>query len=135
VDNLTHTLIGLAAGEAVERGASVRPGGLAGPVRRTTLLVMGMAGGNLPDVDLLWSMQFATGDRLDYLVEHRGYTHTLVGCAVLALLLFLGAMATLRWRGHRLRAPGCRHAAPGNGCAECIRRASLLALEQPLVLR
>jgi inner membrane protein len=62
-----------------------------------------MVGGNLPDADLLWSMQFATGDRLAYLVEHRGYTHTLLGCAALALLLFAGAMAVLRWRGLRIR--------------------------------
>jgi inner membrane protein len=105
VDNLTHTLIGLAAGEAIARCTRARPSGLPEATRRTTLLAMGIVGGNLPDADLLWSMQFATGDRLTYLVEHRGYTHTLVGCALLALMLFLGALAVLRWRGHRVRAP------------------------------
>jgi inner membrane protein len=48
-------------------------------------------------------MQFVTGDRLDYLVEHRGYTHTLAGCAALALMLFLATLAMLRWRHHPIR--------------------------------
>jgi inner membrane protein len=108
VDNLTHTLIGLLAGEAVYRGSRPREGGLPDPVRRTALLATGIAGGNLPDVDLLWSMPAFTGDSVTYLVEHRGYTHTLVGCAALALLLFLGALAVLRWRGHAIRAPDAR---------------------------
>jgi inner membrane protein len=103
VDNLTHTLIGLAAGEAVARWTPARACGVDAGTRRTALLAVGMVGGNLPDADLLWSMQFVTGDPLAYLVEHRGYTHTLVGCVVLALLLFLGTVATLGWRGQRIR--------------------------------
>jgi len=101
VDNLTHTLIGLAAGEAAARWTRARPGGISEGPRRTALLAIGMVGGNLPDADLLWSMQFATGDRLAYVVEHRGYTHTLVGCVALALLLFAGTLAVLRWRRQR----------------------------------
>jgi inner membrane protein len=81
---------------------------MAGATRRTTLLAMGMVGGNLPDADLLWSMQSVTGDPLDYLVEHRGYTHTLAGCAVLALLLFLTTLALLRWRSHPVRSHDMR---------------------------
>jgi inner membrane protein len=104
VDNLTHTLIGLAAGECVARGVRTRPGCLPDPVRRNALLAMGIVGGNLPDADLLWSMPALTGDPLAYLVHHRGHTHTLLGCAVLALLLFAATVAVLRWRGHRLRA-------------------------------
>ena len=104
MDNLTHTLIGLAAGECVARGVRTPRGGLQDPVRRNALLALGMVGGNLPDADLLWSMPSLTGDPLAYLVHHRGYTHTLLGCAVLALLLFAATVALLRWRGHRLRA-------------------------------
>jgi inner membrane protein len=103
VDNLTHTLIGLVAGEAVARCVPSNPARFAEPARRTTLLVVGMVGGNLPDVDLLWSMGLVTGDSVNYLVQHRGYTHTLLGCAILSLLLLLGTLAALRWRGHRLR--------------------------------
>ena len=105
MDNLTHTLIGLAAGEGIARWTRVQPDGVDERARRNALLVVGMVGGNLPDADLLWSMQFATGDRLAYLIEHRGYTHTLAGCVALALLLFAGAMAVLRWRGQRISPP------------------------------
>jgi inner membrane protein len=105
VDNLTHTLIGLVAGEAVARGTRARAGELPDPARRAALLGIGIIGGNLPDVDLLWSMRVFTGDAIDYLVDHRGHTHTLVGCMALALLLLLGTLAVLRWRGHRIRAP------------------------------
>lgn len=104
MDNLTHTLIGLVAGEGVARGARTSAG-LPDPTRRNALLAMGMIGGNLPDADLLWSMPALTGDPLGYLIHHRGHTHTLLGCAVLALLLFAATVAVLRWRGHRLRAP------------------------------
>ncbi len=104
MDNLTHTLIGLVAGESVARGTRTSPGGLPDPTRRNALLAMGMIGGNLPDADLLWSMPALTGDPLAYLIHHRGHTHTLLGCAVLALLLFVATAAVLRWRGHRLRA-------------------------------
>jgi inner membrane protein len=108
LDNLTHTLIGLVAGEAMARGTRAHPDGLCDPTRRTALLAMGMIGGNLPDADLLWSLPAFTGDALGYIVHHRGHTHTLLGCAVLAVLLFLGTVAVLRWRGHRLRAPDAR---------------------------
>lgn len=104
MDNLTHTLIGLVAGEAVARSMRTHPAGLPDPARRNALLAMGMIGGNLPDADLLWSMPALTGDPLDYVIQHRGYTHTLLGCAVLALLLFAATVTVLRWRGHRLRA-------------------------------
>ena len=78
MDNLTHTLIGLVAGEGVARGARSPPGGLPDPTRRNALLAMGMIGGNLPDADLLWSMPALTGDPLGYLIHHRGHTHTLL---------------------------------------------------------
>ena len=105
MDNLTHTLIGLAAGEGMARCTRARQGGLADPARRTTLLALGVIGGNLPDADLLWSMQVFTGDSVDYLVDHRGHTHTLVACVALAGLMLLATLAILRWRGQRFRAP------------------------------
>lgn len=100
--------MGLAAGEAIARCIPAQTSAMPDPTRRTTLLAMGMVGGNLPDADLLWSLQFITGDRLAYLVDHRGYTHTLAGCAVLALLLFLGTLMTLRRCRLPLRAPDVR---------------------------
>lgn len=59
------------------------------------LLVLGMVGGNLPDSDLLVSY---TDGPLGYLLQHRGYTHTLLGCLALALLLFAACLVWLRLR-------------------------------------
>jgi inner membrane protein len=101
VDNLTHTLTGLVAGEVAARLAPADPAGLPAGSRRTTLLALGIIGGNLPDTDLLWSMQTFTGDKLGYLLQHRGYTHTLLGCLALAALLYAGCLLWLRLRGQR----------------------------------
>ncbi len=51
-------------------------------------------------------------NKLVYLLQHRGYTHTVVGCVALALLLYVGAECWLRWkhltptRGDRLALAG-----------------------------
>jgi inner membrane protein len=91
VDNLTHTVIGLVAGETLARATR--------SARRGSLLVIGMIGGNLPDSDLLVSYG---GGKLGYLLQHRGYTHTLIGCLVLALLLYAAVALIHRVRGDPL---------------------------------
>jgi inner membrane protein len=98
MDNLTHSLVGLIAGEAVARSAPAQSGGLPGGTRRRILLCMGVAGGNLPDVDLLWSGVPGATDGLGYLLAHRGYTHTVLGCAALAALMYACALLWLRLR-------------------------------------
>lgn len=112
MDNITHTLVGVLVGEAIARGPAVtaevaaqaggaaRSGpGLPGTVRRS-LIVMGLAvSSNLPDADLLYT-SFASRP-LGYMLQHRGYTHTLPGALGLALLLTLACEAWLRWRGLR----------------------------------
>jgi membrane-bound metal-dependent hydrolase YbcI (DUF457 family) len=98
MDNLTHSLIGLVAGEAMARCTAPDPRGLPAPARRNALIAISIIGSNLPDVDLAWSMQFVTGDRMGYLLQHRGHTHTLLGCLALAALLLMGT-----WLWHRYR--------------------------------
>jgi inner membrane protein len=98
MDNLTHSLIGLVAGEAMARCTAPDPRRLPAPARRNALITIGIIGSNLPDIDLAWSMRFATGDRMAYLLHHRGHTHTLLGCLALAALLLLGI-----WLWHRFR--------------------------------
>jgi inner membrane protein len=97
VDNITHTLIGLIAGESA--ASETRPSGLAPASRRTLLVTIAVIGSNSPDLDLLVSF----GDRgnLGYALWHRGYTHTVLGCLVLGLFLYAGAEACMRLR--RLR--------------------------------
>jgi inner membrane protein len=102
MDNLTHTVIGVAAGAAAAHIAGrlrARPdGGLTPATRNFAFIAIGMIGGNLPDSDLLVSY----GDgKLGYLLQHRGYTHTFLGCLALALVLFCAVLATLRARRQR----------------------------------
>ncbi|MDB6011181.1 MAG: Protein of unknown function transrane [Gammaproteobacteria bacterium] len=101
MDNLTHTLIGLIAGESVGRATRAREPGLAPDVRRGLFVAIAAIGGNLPDLDLLYSYRGVPHDtqaKLNYVLEHRGYTHTVLGCLVLTLLLYAGAEWWLRYR-------------------------------------
>jgi len=88
MDNLTHTLIGVLVGETAHTVAPSGTGGLTAQQRRSLFLPLMVIGSNLPDLDFLYAR--ITGNRLDYLLEHRGHTHTVVG-ALLAALLMLGA--------------------------------------------
>ncbi len=81
-----------------------RPTGRPAPVRtalpdgtfRRLLVLCLVVGSNLPDADLLYT-SFGGGP-LSYVLQHRGYTHTLVGALTGAALLW-GACAL--WLRHR----------------------------------
>jgi inner membrane protein len=96
MDNLTHSLIGLAAAKAGLEKLS--PGA-------TTLCVLAA---NLPDADLV----FLIFGRWVYLQQHRGVSHSIVGVIVLALALPLifyvvdALLARVRKRGRRVKLPG-----------------------------
>jgi inner membrane protein len=72
MDNLTHSLIGLAAAKAGLEKLS--PG-------TTTLCVLAA---NAPDGDIL---ALLVGGRWAYLQHHRGITHSIIGCLALAVAL------------------------------------------------
>ena len=93
MDNLTHTLIGFIAGESVARATPVREPGLAPDKRRSLFVTLAAIGGNLPDLDLVYSYgdTHSVHGKLQYMLQHRGYTHTVVGCLILAVLLYAGA--------------------------------------------
>ncbi|MEJ0037631.1 MAG: metal-dependent hydrolase [Gammaproteobacteria bacterium] len=97
MDNLTHSLIGIVAGDTVTRSTRPAAGGLGADTRRAFLVTISVIGGNLPDSDLLVSYS-VTPDKLRYLLQHRGYTHTILGCVALALLLYTGAEIVARLR-------------------------------------
>ncbi|MEO8520071.1 MAG: metal-dependent hydrolase [Acidobacteriota bacterium] len=73
MDNITHSLFGLAVAEL----ASPPP-----ELRRRVWLGTAMVAANLPDIDLAYT--WITPGPLGYLLHHRGYTHTLAGLAVFA---------------------------------------------------
>jgi len=98
MDNLTHSLIGMVAGEAVSRLTPASKGGLSAADRRGMLITVTTVGGNLPDIDLVLTYRGFVRDKLGYLLEHRGYTHTVLGCLVLAILVYAAAEGWARYR-------------------------------------
>jgi len=74
MDNLTHTLTGIALSQA----------GLNRKTRFATLALI--LGSNAPDIDLVSGIRGST----PYLEYHRGITHSFVGVTALALILALG---------------------------------------------
>lgn len=96
MDNLTHTLIGVLVGETVAQTTPATTGGLPQQQRRNLFVTLMAIGSNLPDLDFLYSA--ITGNQLDYLLQHRGHTHTVVGALVTAGLLFVTCEAWCRWR-------------------------------------
>src|SRR5215470_10648263 len=91
MENLTHTLLGLSMAKAgLERVT---------PLGTTTLVISS----NLPDIDTVMSL----GGPVSGLEHHRGFTHSFMGLAALAvaltlLLLYLDRKFRLR-RDHRRR--------------------------------
>jgi len=97
MDNLTHSIIGLAAGELIDRCLPEEPNRERAQARHRLLLVAGALASNFPDIDLAL-MPFLSRP-LGYLLEHRGHTHTLLFALPEALLLV--ALLWLLWPGAR----------------------------------
>ena len=88
MDNVTHTLIGVLVGEAAARLTKPSPDGLSQTQRRSLFVTTMAIGSNLPDLDFLYST--LTGSKLDYLLHHRGHTHTFVVAVLIAGIVWLG---------------------------------------------
>jgi inner membrane protein len=97
VDNLTHSIIGIAAGELIERSLPPEPSRERAHARHRLLLVTGALASNFPDIDLVL-MPFLSRP-LAYLLEHRGHTHTLLFAIPEALVLV--ALLWLLWPAAR----------------------------------
>jgi inner membrane protein len=78
VDNLTHSLIGLALSEVALRDMAAR-------TERRLFVAVGLIASNSPDFDLVYTG--VTPAPLGYLLHHRGHTHTIPGLIVLGLLI------------------------------------------------
>jgi inner membrane protein len=109
MDNLSHSLTGLAVGELLHRSLPPEADAARQSVRRRMLLVTAWAASNLPDLDLVLTPLLPAP--LGYLLHHRGHTHTLLyaipqALAVLAAiwLLWSKARALLRESRHARRA-------------------------------
>lgn len=96
MDNLTHSLVGVLVGDSLAEATPATCNGLPREQRRNLFVTLMVAGGNLPDLDFIQSA--LRGDKLDYLLQHRGYTHTVVGALIMAALMLLASEAWCRWR-------------------------------------
>jgi inner membrane protein len=96
LDNLTHTLIGVLVGEAAARVLPQRHSALPAAQRRAVFVTTLAIGSNLPDLDLLYTAVYRS--KLDYLLQHRGYTHTLIAAVLFAGIVYALCLAWLRSR-------------------------------------
>ena len=96
MDNVTHALAGLLVAECAVR-LRVRHEGM-DPSRpfRTVAPVSSLIAANLPDADLFYTG--VGGDRLRYMLHHRGYSHTVVAALVGAVLVYGAALFVWRRR-------------------------------------
>lgn len=85
MDNLSHSVVGLALGELVQRSLRPQADPARQQLRRRLLLGAGWAASNFPDLDLVATPLLP--DPLGYLLHHRGHTHTLLYALPQALLL------------------------------------------------
>jgi inner membrane protein len=97
MDNLSHSVVGLAVGELVQRGLAPEPEPLDQHLRRRLLLGACWAASNFPDLDIVFSQLLPRP--LGYLLHHRGHTHTLLYVLPQALLLM--ALIWLLWPAAR----------------------------------
>jgi inner membrane protein len=85
MDNITHSLIGVAVGEwALQRASATDP--KSEKKRRRFWLATSILGNNFPDLDILYTS--ITPAPLGSLLHHRGHTHTLVGLIPQWILIF-----------------------------------------------
>jgi inner membrane protein len=97
MDNLSHTLISVLVGETIARVLPAARSSLPDPTRRGLVVGLMAVGANLPDLDFIYSS--ITHNKLDYLLQHRGHTHTVLGALVIATLTIVVCRAWLKYRG------------------------------------
>ncbi|MEI9941735.1 MAG: metal-dependent hydrolase [Pseudomonadota bacterium] len=100
MDNLTHALVGLLSAEGVVRVAERRRA--LHPWCRTAIYAFAIIGNNLPDLDFSYSS--ISGKTFGYLLQHRGYTHTLPAAFAFALSMLAVLWGLTKWRAKRLLA-------------------------------
>jgi len=96
MDNVTHSLGGLLLAECAVRLRVRRDGAEPSKRFRAVAAVSSMIAANLPDADLFYTG--VGGDRLRYMLHHRGYSHTVLAAIAGAMLVYGVALLVWRWR-------------------------------------
>jgi inner membrane protein len=102
MDNVTHTLAGLVLAEAAVRLRARATGTEPSPRFRAFAAISSVVAANLPDFDLLYT-GVGRDHRLEYMLHHRGHTHTILLAIVGGMLAW--AIASLLWRWRARAAP------------------------------
>lgn len=97
MDNLSHSVAGLAVGELLHRSLPLEREHKDQRTRRRLLLFTGWAASNFPDLDLVLTPLLPAP--LGYLLHHRGHTHTLFYAIPQGLLLW--GLILLLWPNAR----------------------------------
>jgi inner membrane protein len=97
MDNLSHTVAGLLAGELLHRSLPAEADIGKHALRRSLMLATCALAGNFPDLDLVLTPLLPAP--LGYLLHHRGHTHTLLYAFPQAMLL--AALLYLLWPSAR----------------------------------
>jgi inner membrane protein len=97
MDNLSHSVVGLAAAELIHRSLPSELDAQCHRLRRRLLLVSCWLASNFPDLDIVLTPLLPAP--LGYLLHHRGHTHTLLYALPQALLIW--AMIWLFWPSAR----------------------------------
>ncbi len=100
MDNLTHALVGLLSAEVIVRVAERRR--VLDPWCRSAIYAFAIIGNNLPDLDFSYSN--ISGKTFGYLLQHRGYTHTLPAACAFAFSMLAVLWGLTQWRKKRLLA-------------------------------
>ncbi len=87
MDNISHSVVGLAAGELLHRSLKQESDEHQQQTRRRLFLASCWAASNFPDLDLFLTRLLPSP--LGYLLHHRGHTHTLLYAIPQAILLAL----------------------------------------------
>jgi inner membrane protein len=103
MDNVTHTLAGLLLAESAVRWRGRRVDSAELTAFRAAAVISSPIAANLPDGDLFYT-GFG-GDRLSYMLHHRGYTHTIVMAVAGAVLMWAIVVGWWRWRGSTRPSP------------------------------
>jgi len=114
MDNISHSVVGLAAGELVHRLLPAEAEAQDHQLRRRLLLIACWLASNFPDLDLVLTPLLPSP--LGYLLHHRGHTHTLLYAIPQALLL---AGLLCLWPAARSLLRHSAHARRGLGIAVC----------------